>query len=194
MNAPRKRRLFFALWPRQEVRAALAAASHAVRQNASGRAVPDDNLHITLAFLGSVDDETFECVQRAAEALVAESFDLVVDRAGWWRRTGILWLAPSRAPSALNRLVKALWDGLEPCGFWPDYRDFHPHLTIARRCRRAALPDIEPIPWPVSELTLLESHTGQRGARYTVVDSWALRAFSGEAEGNAGCPTSRSVE
>jgi len=168
------RRLFFALWPDPDVRAGLAAASGTVRARATGRAVPDQNLHITLAFLGSVNDETFACVRAGASGLEAEGFRFVIDRAGWWRRTGILWLGPSRSPSALNQLVKALWAALEPCGFWPDFRDFHPHLTIARRCRRAELPEFEPVPWTVSALTLLESHTGQRGARYTVLESWPL--------------------
>jgi len=174
VSAPRKRRLFFALWPDEGVRERLAAASRLVREAASGRPVPDENLHITLAFLGSIDERAFDCVRTAARGLQAEPFDLVIDRAGWWRRTGILWLAPSRAPAALNRLVKSLWAALEPCGFWPDYRDFHPHLTIARRCRKASLPELEPIPWHVPAVTLLESHTGQRGARYTVLDSWPL--------------------
>lgn len=174
MTEPRKRRLFFALWPDSTVRRRLAVASEQVREKANGRPVPDENLHITLAFLGSVDAEVLACITGAARTLATESFELVIDRAGWWRRTGILWLAPSRAPSALNRLVKALWAALEPCGFWPDYRDFHPHLTIARRCRRASLPEVEPVHWPVPEITLLESHTGQRGARYTVLDSWPL--------------------
>ncbi len=175
MSGAGRRRLFFALWPDPEVRTGLAAASATVRAGASGRAVPDENLHITLAFLGSVDAEIFVGIREAAAGLGADAFDLVIDRAGWWRRTGILWLGPSRSPAALNRLVKDLWTALEPSGFWPDFRDFHPHLTIARRCRRAVLPEIEPVPWPISALTLLESHTGQRGARYSVIESWPLR-------------------
>ncbi|MGD8964393.1 MAG: RNA 2',3'-cyclic phosphodiesterase, partial [Gammaproteobacteria bacterium] len=119
MSDPRKRRLFFALWPDPDVRRQLAAASKCVRDKATGRPVPDENLHITLAFLGSVDAEVFACISEAARGLATESFELVIDRAGWWRRTGILWLAPSRAPASLNRLVKALWVALEPCGFWP---------------------------------------------------------------------------
>jgi len=174
VNEARRRRLFFALWPDPDVRAGLAAASAAVRAKASGRTVPDENLHITLAFLGNVDPGIFACVRDGAATLEAAPFEIVIDRAGWWRRTGILWLAPSRAPAALNHLVKGLWTALEPCGFWPDFRDFHPHLTIARRCRKAVLPEFEPVPWPVSALTLLESHTGQRGARYTVIESWPL--------------------
>ena len=178
MTESRRRRLFFALWPEGETRRRLAAAADAVRRGAAGRAVPAGNLHITLAFLGSVDESGFDCVRAAAARLTAVRFDLNIDRPGWWKRTGILWLGPSKAPAALNRLVKALWAELEPCGFWPDFRDFHPHLTIARRCRKAELPGVEPVPWPVDDVVLLESHTGQRGASYTVIERWPLSAES----------------
>ncbi len=174
MTGPCRRRLFFALWPEGETRRRLAAAAEAVHEKASGRRMPDESLHLTLAFLGSVDEPGFDCVRSAAARLRAQRFDLHIDRPGWWRRTGILWLGPSKAPTTLNRLVKALWAELEPCGFWPDFRDFHPHLTIARRCRRADLIDFEPVRWPVDDLVLLESHTGQKGASYTVIDRWPL--------------------
>jgi 2'-5' RNA ligase len=169
-----RRRLFFALWPEGETRRRLIAAADTVRETGNGRRVPDENLHITLAFLGSVDESGFDCVRAAAARLSAARFDLDIDRPGWWKRTGILWLGPSKAPAALNRLVKALWAELEPCGFWPDFRDFHPHLTIARRCRRVELVDFEPVPWPVDDVVLLESHTGQKGASYTVIHRWPL--------------------
>jgi 2'-5' RNA ligase len=174
VTTPRKRRLFFALWPDGEVRKALASAAAAARRHGSGRPVADENLHITLAFLGSVDEEIKECVRAAASQLTAEAFALSIDRAGWWKRTGILWLGPSKGPAALNRLVKTLWAAIEPCGFWPDFRDFYPHVTIARRWRKARLPGIGPVDWPIRALTLLESHTGQRGARYTVLERWPL--------------------
>ena len=105
---------------------------------------------------------------------LAAAFGLTIDRAGWWQRSGILWLGPSAGPTALNRLVKSLWAALEPCGFWSDFRDFYPHVTIARRWRKARLPEIKPVHWPIDALALLESHTGQRGARYTVLERWPL--------------------
>ena len=174
MTGSGKRRLFFALWPEGETRRGLASAADAVHRGANGRPVPHENLHITLAFLGSVDEAGSQCVRAAAARLSGERFDLTIDRPGWWKRTGILWLGPSTGPAELNRLVKALWAELEPCGFWPDFRDFHPHVTIARRCRKAELADFEPVSWPVEAVTLLESHTGQRGASYTVIERWPL--------------------
>ena len=175
MTGSGKRRLFFALWPEGATRRRIAAAADAIRRDATGRAVPDQNLHITLAFLGSVDESGFDCVRAAAGSLTACRFDLNIDRPGWWKRTGILWLGPSKAPAALNRLVKALWAELEPCGFWPDFRDFHPHVTVARKCRRVELGPIEPVEWAVHEVVLLESHTAQRGASYEVIERWPLR-------------------
>lgn len=174
MNTRRKRRLFLALWPDVAVRKALASAAAEVREHGSGRPVADQNLHITLAFLGSVDEEVEDCVRTVASQLSAAAFGLTIDRAGWWQRSGILWLGPSAGPTALNRLVKSLWAALEPCGFWPDFRDFYPHVTIARRWRKARLPEIKPVHWPIDALALLESHTGQRGARYTVLERWPL--------------------
>ena len=192
MSKPGSKRLFFALWPDDGVRASLVEAARKIRENADGRIVPDANLHITLAFLGTVGPDKVDGVATAADSVAAEHFTLTMDRPGWWRRTGILWIAPSESPIQLNRLVKAIWAELEPLGFWPDFRDFRPHLTIGRKCRRARIPDIEPITWPVTEFALLESETHHRGARYSVMKRWPLNSAL-PAE-NGGCRDARSVE
>lgn len=168
------RRLFLALWPDAGQRAALATAAAAVCQGVTGRPVPAKNLHVTLAFLGSVATDRVARVEEAAAGLSAKAFDLHLDRAGCWRRTGILWLGASNTPSALERLVKGLWQALGPHGFRSDHRDFRPHVTIARRCKRAIANPFEPVDWPVRDFALLESITGQRGARYTVIGRWPL--------------------
>lgn len=152
----------------------LATAATAIRHGVTGRPVPDDNLHVTLAFLGSVAPDRVAGVSAAAAQLSAERFDLHLDRAGCWRRTGILWLGASSTPPALEHLVNRLWSALEPQGFWPDHRDFRPHVTIARRCGKARAGDFDPVDWPVRHFTLLESLAGQRGASYTVIGRWPL--------------------
>lgn len=167
--------MFFALWPHAGQREALAAAARSVREDVTGRAVPDRNLHVTLAFLGSVAAELVSAVEAAAATIAVDALDLRLDRAGCWRRTGILWLGAASTPPALEQLVSQLWAALEPHGFWPDHRDFRPHVTIARRCRNARAGTFEPVDWPVRDFALLESHTGQRGASYTVIGRWPLR-------------------
>jgi 2'-5' RNA ligase len=50
-------RLFFALWPDAPARAALVRLAHEIAHHGHGKAPREDNLHITLAFLGPVAAE-----------------------------------------------------------------------------------------------------------------------------------------
>lgn len=171
---PKTHRLFLALWPDDAVRARLAEAAGAVRVFTRGKPVADDNLHMTLAFLGRVPPAGLECVLGVAAGLSGEPFTLRLDRAAIWRRSGILWLAPSAPPPALHALARDLWAGLAYCGFRPDYRRFRAHVTVARSCAPAEVPAFEPVEWPVPEFALVESETLPEGARYTVRRRWPL--------------------
>jgi 2'-5' RNA ligase len=168
------RRAFFALWPDPALREQLAAASAAARRHASGRPVPAENLHLTLAFLGNLSPEGLECVRRGAGGVKAPPFALAFDRVGWWRRPGILWLAPTAWPPAIEHLVSDLWRAVVPCGLEPETRPFRPHVTLARRCGRARPGPMAPIHWPASDFALIESFAGQSGARYRVIERWPL--------------------
>ena len=188
MTRPPARRLFFALWPDASVRGALAARAETARRAASPDAVPDepgrlppsgrpipvDNLHLTLAFLGKVEETRISEVTGAVAALDLPGFELTIDRRGWWKKSSILWLGPSAPPAALNRLVKALWTALEPLGFWSDFRDFRPHVTVARRCMRGGRGEVEPVAWPVREFALMVSDLDHKGATYRVLETWPL--------------------
>jgi 2'-5' RNA ligase len=64
-------RLFFALWPEDTQREMLAHAVHEVVRASGGRPVPTHNLHITLAFLGSVPDGRIPELSSMARAVAA---------------------------------------------------------------------------------------------------------------------------
>ena len=186
------RRLFFALWPDDGVRTLLEEQARAVRAGTDGRAVAEANLHITLAFLGTVPVDLIPDVQVASARIGSGPFTLEIDHVGWWKKTGILWLAPSTPPAGLNRLVKSLWSRLRPLGFKADFHKFRPHVTIARKCGRASSVGIRPITWPVGKIALLESETHPKGARYTLLDQWTLN--SDDAAEIGGCRDDQSVE
>ena len=170
----RARRMFFALWPDPGIRSGLAERARAARAGSPGRPVADDNLHLTLAFLGRVEADRLAGVEAAVGELSLPAFELVIDRRGWWKRSGVLWLAPSAPPAALNRLVKALWAALEPLGFWPDFRDFRPHVTVARRCREGGAGEVAPLAWPIGGFSLMASAHGGKGPAYREHAAWPL--------------------
>ena len=93
------KRLFFALWPDNAVRGRLAEIAGLLPVN-TGRRVPPDNFHITLAFLGNVQELVVPELAAAAEQMRQPSFSLQIDRCGWWKRAKVAWLAPGNHPCA----------------------------------------------------------------------------------------------
>jgi len=169
------RRLFFALWPDEDVRRALVAADRGLGRE--GRRVAADNLHLTLLFLGATPADRQACFTAAAAGVQGEPFELVLDRFGHFPRPRVLWLGSSRPPAALVRLVEALGAALLPCGFTPESRPFAPHVTLRRKARRLpALQPETPVVWPVHDFCLCESVSTPDGVQYRVLERWGLGA------------------
>lgn len=168
------KRLFFALWPDNGTRARLAHQAEQLQIDTGRRTAPE-NLHITLVFLGSVQEQDIPGLADAADGLQIPRFSLRIDRCGWWKRARVAWLAPETAPAPLLELVERINRITANAGLPVDKRDYHPHLTVARKVTRpvTAMP-FEPVCWNVENFCLVESVTHARGARYRVMKSWAL--------------------
>jgi RNA 2',3'-cyclic 3'-phosphodiesterase len=172
------RRLFFALWPTDAVRAQLAAAAqpHA----ALGRVIPARNLHVTVVFLGAVAAQRVAGVQETASVVQKLTFDgkflLHLDAMEIWRRSNLICLTAKQAPPQLLTLVERLRAGLRERGFGlREHETFRPHVTLVRDiARAAAVAAVAPVQWPVDSLALVESKVGQRGSEYTVLEEWRL--------------------
>jgi 2'-5' RNA ligase len=169
-----KRRLFFALWPDEAVRAALDAAGLALAGRRVKR-VPAANLHITLAFAGPVAAGTADCLARRAAEVRVAPFELCIDHSGHWPRPRILWIGPTRVPPGLRDLAGALRNVLADCGLVPEARGFQAHVTVARKVARAvADPEFPAVTWPVSRFCLVESAPSERGSIYRPLNCWPL--------------------
>lgn len=168
-----KERLFFALWPGERVREAVEARLPPMSERA--RAVPRDNWHVTLAFLGETALERRRAYEAAAETVAARPFELVLDRLGYFHRPRVLWLGAGSVPGELAALHADLTALLAGQGFEPDRRPFNAHLTLARRMPPPGdLPPVAPIAWRVADFCLVRSDLERRGARYTVVRRFPL--------------------
>jgi len=167
-------RLFFALWPDEAVRRQLAGVAEGF-ELPDGRRVPARNLHLTLVFLGNVEDEVEACLMEGAAAIRTAPFALDFDQAGSFRGSGVAWLAPGECPSELLDLVARLRDLSARCDIETEERPYRPHLTIARKLkRRPRRMELAPIHWQINSFCLVESTPGEAGSEYTVRRAWRL--------------------
>ena len=176
MDKPVSQRLFFALWPEPETAQAIWRAAGSLVPKGVGRRLPPEHIHLTLAFLGSIDAAHQACFRQAAERVQSTGFTLQLDEAGHFPRPQVVWLGTSQMPAALQNLQANLVSELmRQCGFEPEARPFVPHMTLWRKVRRVNLPEmLPPIIWPVSRFVLASSRTLPTGAQYSIVQEWPL--------------------
>ena len=176
-NAEDSIRAFFALWPDPSASDALELLACETARRTQGRVPPSGNLHLTLVFVGDVAPTRVTALR--AIGLVAAStappFPLTLDRTGTFRGSGVAWAGASAKPRELGELAQQLRDALTAEGFSIEHREFQPHVTLARRCRRPGNGQIAaPIVWTVSRIVLNASEPGSDGPRYRELASWPL--------------------
>ncbi|MCH8497987.1 MAG: RNA 2',3'-cyclic phosphodiesterase [Marinobacter sp.] len=168
-----------------ELPAALAAALTRIRGDIDGaRWQRQDQLHLTLNFLGNLDDTTAQAVVQQLAALQAAPFTLALSRLhcfGHPDKPRNLWIGV--APEApLHALQQQLHMLLEPLGLRGEARRFHPHITLARFSRHpgsaaallASPPSLPADTLPVNQVALYQSTPSSQGSVYTVVARYPL--------------------
>ncbi len=173
-DAEKTLRLFFALWPDVDTRAALDRTGKWLHQHWEGRRTRPETLHLTLVFLGTVDASRLDELRELAAQVRAEKFALNLDQAGCWRHNRVGWLGAGETPPALARLVADLESRLESSLFRFDKRAFVPHITLLRKARCAEPPACRQVDWPVERFVLVESRSTESGVQYQTVGEWPL--------------------
>ena len=172
-------RLFVALRPPPEIRALLIAAMGGVPR---ARWQDDEQLHLTLRFIGEVDRPQAEDIAAALGQVHAEAPEIAIagvgrfDKAG---RTDSIWagVTPRQPVAELHARVDR---ALAQAGVAPDRRAFLPHITLARLPRTAGAEaaiarfvaeraGLSSAPFTPAALLLFESRLGHEGARYEAV-------------------------
>lgn len=166
-------RLFFALWPDDATRAALAAWSERIHGVTGGRPTRPESIHQTLAFLGDCEAGRVLEIEAAAGRVAPRRFELLLDEAGVWKHNRIAWAGASAVPSELDALVAELRAALVAAHVAFDGKPFVPHLTLVRKARAGgALPALAPIRWPVAGFVLVRSVLRPDGSDYVLQRRW----------------------
>lgn len=173
-------RLFLAVSLDPAVKQGLCAVRDQLAQAASaGRFTPQDNFHITLAFLGDVPPSRLPAIRKSMDCVHCPPFSLTLNRIGRFRRRGgdIWWMGIDASPE-LTSLAGQLSNALQAHGFSLEDRPFSPHITLGRQVQLP--PEFHRFSTPalqqhVSAFALMQSE--RRGGRpvYTSIFEKALK-------------------
>ena len=179
-----KSRVFFALWPDARVRERLAAEARNLQRRLGGRATRPDTLHLTLLFIGDVDDSRLAGLIRAAERVESPGFVMCLDHAHCWRHNHIAYRGIRHPPAQLTDLVRLLAEQVERVGVGFDAKPFKPHVTLVRKADcdgfddsgnvETESPASDSVFWSARDFVLVKSSLRPDGARYEQLGRWPL--------------------
>jgi RNA 2',3'-cyclic 3'-phosphodiesterase len=174
-------RLFVAIRPPEAVRDLLIDA---MDDSADFRWQDDEQLHLTLRFIGEVERPLADDLASALTRIRAARFQLRVAGTGRFeqRSSGTLWagVEPKAPVAALAAKIERT---CQHAGLEPERRAFHPHITLARwkgRRTREVRDFLERTrglssePFEVTEFILFESRLSRHGAHYEAAATYAL--------------------
>ncbi|MBN2567214.1 RNA 2',3'-cyclic phosphodiesterase [Candidatus Woesearchaeota archaeon] len=182
-------RLFLGIWLSAGARDHLAALISSIRPalHADDRLafVRQENLHLTLLFLGEVRDSMAGRIQKVLSGLDAIGFSLALTGIGAFpspAKPRVIWagISPEEPVRALYQRICAV---LAPSGFSGE-KGYHPHITLARVKRlgpASSLPlrlnrtKVMPLPLDVSSFSLIRSELTPQGPLYSTISSFPLR-------------------
>ncbi|MCX8015359.1 MAG: RNA 2',3'-cyclic phosphodiesterase [candidate division WOR-3 bacterium] len=137
-NKSQKIRAFIAVEIPEKVRAEIAQLIDRFAKNEpSVKWVKEDNLHITLLFLGEIDNDFLEksINQLNGVARIKKGFRMSLKNFGAFpsqRSPRVLWIGIEQGAQELIDLQTAVESAFTTIGYKPEERKFHPHLTIGR--------------------------------------------------------------
>lgn len=144
----------------------------------------EDQLHLTLRFIGEVERPIAEDLASAFARIHSPRFALRIAGTGRFDQSnsGALWAGvdPREPVTALAAKVER---ACQSCGLPPEHRAFHPHVTLARwkgrRSREAAAflersAGLASDPFEVGAFILFESRLSRHGAHYEEVARYPL--------------------
>lgn len=147
-----------------------------------------NNFHLTLRFIGEVENGILGEIDEALAAVSAPAFDIVLDgigRFGTGARSRVLWAGVERN-EALTHLNQKVERALVRIGLPPEERRYSPHVTLARLTRDTPPERVGRFiadhglfragPVPIGHFTLFESRPGRTGPVYRPLGDYPLEA------------------
>ncbi|MEO0185059.1 MAG: RNA 2',3'-cyclic phosphodiesterase [candidate division WOR-3 bacterium] len=143
-----------------------------------------ENLHITLKFLGEIDEKKINLMVSALTTISArtKSFKLKLENPGCFpsvRNPRVLWIGVTTGAQELTGLATDIENSLTQFGIKKEDKKFHPHLTIGRiktSCRvdEIVAKIIQTEEFLINEFVLFKSTLLPSGPVYEKLKNFAL--------------------
>jgi len=181
-------RLFIGIPLSAKVVDELSAICQRLRSERDGlRWSSPDSWHITLQFLGETSQEKYGCLVPRLRELRSTGPPVQIEGLDCFDRVGVFFAGVTVSPELANlqRLVTA---ATARCGFAPETRPYHPHVTLARvkggdrrsEGLRALKNKTDRAPrftsFVAQEFILYEAFLSPSGSRYEVRERFGLAA------------------
>lgn len=142
----------------------------------TGRRVPMANFHLTLAFLGAVDDSALDALLDSNMSGLAP-FTLTFGELGYFAKAKVLFVAPTSVPEELLTLARHCQQLQGRFGSAKKEPRYQPHITLAREVEPPVPPAVSALDLTLEcrECCLMASHNSKDGVRYQTLASWPLR-------------------
>lgn len=150
--------------------------------------VETKNIHITLKFLGEVNERKLPQIEDALRKIAASTppFQIQIGSPGSFNAGGgirVLWLGIQSGQDSLAHLAAKIEDAMHKVGFKRERREFKAHLTLARsrkhgpkiRFSQLGIPESKYPPFTVSEIILYKSTLTPQGPIYEKLKKFALK-------------------
>lgn len=190
-------RLFIAVELSSEVRGKLSAAQEKFKTSgARVKWVRPHQIHVTLKFLGNVDETRVGAIIEAVSAALqpCEPFTVTVAGAGTFppgRRARVVWAGVNKGDDKLIKLQHTVEDACEKLGFKAEKRVFRPHFTLGRIKSGTGLRrllqqmeryrDREFGRLKVRNVLLIRSKLTPEGPHYTILESFVLQGTGSDS-------------
>lgn len=175
-------RLFIAALIPEGIRTQLTNYINFLKRNIDGvKWEKFEKLHVTLKFLGDIDESRVNEISNLLEKLVHNYSPFntsILDFGGFpdLKHPGVLYVGLSRN-SGLSKLQNELEQELSGLGFKEENRRFIPHITVGRVKKRIHIKETLPITQSIFDITqigLIKSELRPEGSVYTPLKLFKL--------------------
>lgn len=179
-------RTFFCLELPKNVKREIKSTSRSIDSPAYVKWVSRENLHITLKFLGDVNQSQIPKINGRAKESAGrvDQFEIKIDKLSAFPKASfpkVIWLGSNSPPDEIFKLHKDLEESLVSLGFERENRDYTPHITLGRT-KEEDQSKVEKLgsnlekldldecwKFPIERLTLMESKLKSEGPVYNPV-------------------------